>query len=367
MKTCEFPVVSDVSGHRVKVCCPICCDGEAAGSESSVPQSNRRIAGASHGENRQRVLFRSNGYPIVRCCDCGLVFVGEAEPAETTREFFRSEHITDRELTELHYVEWRRESLVREAELIRRLRPSGGRLLDVGAASGMFVRQFEGDARWSAEGVEPSHVSAQFAREQFGLSVYTGFLDDQDFDADCFDVITSLDSFVCHRKPLQDLREMFRILKPGGLLAIEIGGWNFRRLTSTGPLCRLIHGVPARLNAGVNYFYYDRRTLSALAEKCGFHYRHCFPEAMPSVGSRPVRGVKWLYFQATAVPYRLSGGRISLVPKELVVFEKPCNDEPSSSGSQPKPVEYAKKNTHRIISHAIPSRCQSQAANVTPQ
>lgn len=275
------------------------------------------------GPAQRRSFLTSNSYPIVQCAGCGLLFVGEGPPEDTTREFFRTEHITDQELTQLHYVEWRQESLTREADVIRQLMPEGGRLLDVGAASGLFIQQFQNDTRWKAEGVEPSRVSARFARDRFGLTVHEGFLEDQSFVDESFDVITSLDSFVCHRRPADDLREMYRLLKPGGLLAIEIGGLNFRLLTSTGLLCRILHGVEARLNAGVNYFYYSRKTLTQLAQQCGFHYDTCFPEAMPSIGGRMSRLCKSGYFQATAALYRLSKGKLSLVPKEFLIYRKP--------------------------------------------
>ncbi len=286
------------------------------------------------GPGDRRPFVECNGLPIVKCVRCGLLFVGEAPPVEQTREFFRAEHITDKESTQKHYIDWRKDSLAREAAMIRKLYPEGGRLLDVGAASGFFLHQFRNQPQWQVEGIEPSSVSAEYARRHFGLRIHNGFLQDAAFQAGTFDVVTSLDSFTCHREPAADLQEMYRILKPGGLLAIEIGGLNFRLLKDTGIVCRVLYGQAARLNAGVNYFYYNRSTLTKLAAAHGFQYATSYPESMPDIGSVVVRKLKRVYFQASALAYRLTGGRANLVPKEFILFRKPVRYSPRQAVTQ---------------------------------
>ncbi|MEZ6061040.1 MAG: class I SAM-dependent methyltransferase [Planctomycetaceae bacterium] len=298
------------NSSRVTVPCPIC------GPANRIP------------------FTECSGFPIVRCCGCRLLFVGEAAPVEQTQDFFRSEHITDEGSTQQHYVDWRKDSLAREAAIIRRMYPDGGRLLDVGAASGFFLHQFQNQPSWEVTGVEPSCVSTAFARKHFGLRIHNGYLHDAAYSDETFDVVTSLDSFTCHREPAADLREIHRILNPGGLLAIEIGGLNFRLLKGTGILCRLLYGRPARLNAGVNYFYYNRTTLTMLAESCGFNYETSFAESMPTIGSTLVRAFKQSYFHMTAMAYRWSNGRASLVPKEFILFRKPGGDSAGRTANQ---------------------------------
>ena len=129
-------------------------------------------------------------------------------------------------------------------------------MLDVGTASGFFLKEFAGQKSWQVEGVEPSKVSTRYAQEKFGLNVRQGYLSEQNYGAESFDVVTSLDAFNCHREPNEDLAEIYRVLKPGGVFAIEFPGQNYRMLTGSGPLCRLLFGVPLRLNAGVNFYFY---------------------------------------------------------------------------------------------------------------
>lgn len=263
-------------------------------------------------------------HPVVQCNRCHLMFVGACSPVEQTEQFFRTEHVDAEETTELHYVTFRGESLRREAALVRKLMPHGGRLLDVGTASGFFLKEFEGYRDWQVEGVEPSAVSTRYAVEKFGLNVRTGYLKEQSYDDESFDVVTSLDAFNCHREPNEDLAEIARILKPGGIFAIEIPGQRYRLLTGSGILCQLLFGVPLRLNAGVNFFFYDTQSLVKLVERTGLIREKSFPESMPNHGSLPARLMKRSFFYATALLYKMTSGQLHYAPKEFLIFRKPA-------------------------------------------
>lgn len=283
----------------VKTDCPVCGPGSTT------------FAGECHD------------LPVVSCDICKLMFVGECSELEETEEFFRSEHVDSEEVTERHYVSFRSDSLKREAAVVKRLLPEGARILDVGTASGYFLNEFDENEGWDRVGVEPSAVSTKFAKTQFGLDVKEGYLGEQDFDADSFDVVTSLDAFNCHRTPNEDLQEIHRILKPGGYFAVEIPGQSYRMLTGSGPLCWLFFGCGLRLNAGVNFYFYTTQSLVTMAERAGFELTDSYAESTPSYGSLPARIAKKAYFTATSMLYRLTGGKVHYAPKEFLIFQKP--------------------------------------------
>ncbi len=265
----------------------------------------------------------SNNLPIVRCCGCDLVFVAEYVPMDSTLDFFRDKHMKDSDATRINYVNYRQKSLTREAARIRSLVPQGGRLLDVGTASGFFLQQFQGQTDWRVEGVEPSRVSAEFARREFGLKIHDGFLSDHRFPEASFDVVCSLDAFGCHRQPREDMQEFYRIVAPGGLLAIEIPGHRFRVMLGSGFFHRKSKENSLRLHAGVNFFYYTRATLTRLAALAGFEFVESHPEAMPSTGSRVNQLARNVYDIAASSLYRVTNGHWNLSAKELMIFRKP--------------------------------------------
>lgn len=264
----------------------------------------------------------SNGMKIVRCEGCGLLYVNPRGSSEAHAAHFEDEYIKDEKRATVDFISFREESLKREADIIKKLLPRGGRLLDIGAASGAFLKCFKGDPRWKAEGVEPSRFAAEFACKELGLKVHQGFLIDQKFPSSSFDVLTSLDTFMLHPEPEKDLKEMARILKPGGLLAVEIPGLSFRLFKNKGVVCRLLYGVPVKLNAGVHLYYYSKETLSRLCAKFGFEVAGSYPERSPSYGPVPFRMVTAAYYSLTGLLYRVSSGAINACPKEFIVFRK---------------------------------------------
>lgn len=64
-----------------------------------------------------------------------------------------------------------------------------GRLLDVGCGNGIFLATMK-ELGWEVAGVEPDRQAARVAREQFGLNVHVGTLEEAGFADGTFDAIT---------------------------------------------------------------------------------------------------------------------------------------------------------------------------------
>lgn len=284
--------------QRVPVECPVC------GPHSSQP------------------FGVSNDLAIVRCDGCSMLRVAERPSEEDVSDFYRDEYISHEDRAEEEMIGYREGSLRREAARLRKFFPSGGRLLDIGAATGSFLSQFSGHDQWNVEGVEPSGFAVEYARKRFGLNIHHGFLDDQSFADETFDVVTSLDTLMLHPYPATDVGEMARILKPGGLLAVEIPGLTFRLLKQTGPVSKLIYGDGCRLNAGVHLYFFNRKTLSQMVAPHGFEPVQSWPESAPVYGSAVTRAGKWAFYQATRTMYHATGRLIHLAAKEFIVFRK---------------------------------------------
>lgn len=269
--------------------------------------------------------IQSNQHQIVKCDGCDLLFVSPRLTEEAIKKMFVEDYIGTDKRVEEDFTSWRQASLKREAERVKKLRHSGGKLLDLGTASGAFLGEFVNSKNWHVEGVEPSRFAAKSAAERYKVPVYPGFLRDLNLSAASFDVVVSLDAFMFHPDPQSDLVEIARILKTGGLLAIEIPGLKFRLFKNSGALCRLIYGVPARLNAGVHLFYYSRKTLGQMVRQFGFEEIAAYPEQSPVYGPWYARAANWLYYLMTSGVYKLTGGRLGLVPKEFIVYRKVAN------------------------------------------
>lgn len=95
-----------------------------------------------------------------------------------------------------------------------------GRLLDVGCSYGISVKA-AGDMGFDAWGVEPTKKAVAYAKKQLHLKVYHGTLDNVKFPSKSFDVVSLYDVLEHVPNLRLLLREIHRMLKPGGIIAIQ--------------------------------------------------------------------------------------------------------------------------------------------------
>jgi SAM-dependent methyltransferase len=175
-------------------------------------------------------LFRKDGFDMVRCAGCGLVYVG-ADPAGIDFAALYGESYYTGGNDQV-FADYMGQQTARRAQARRKLwalrhLPGGvarsGRWLDVGCAAGFFLA--EAQAHYEVQGVEFSAYSSAFAREQLGLPVFTGTLQGAALPADHFDVITLWDVIEHVPDPVAVLAEAARVLRPGGRLVLTTGDW----------------------------------------------------------------------------------------------------------------------------------------------
>jgi 2-polyprenyl-3-methyl-5-hydroxy-6-metoxy-1,4-benzoquinol methylase len=279
--------------------------------------------------------------PVVRCRQCGLVYLhprltaaaveAAYEEVADTRYLEEREgrvHTFARALDELERV---RRRLVAHPRPVPRpanaatpsTRPSTngvahrgarggkrGRLLDVGCHIGVFL-ELAAARGWAAEGVEPSRWATDVARGQ-GLSVTCGTLRGSAFPAGAFDVVTMWDVIEHFPDPAAEVREVHRLLRPGGLVGIttmNIDSLVARLLGPRWPWLMQMH-----------LYYFSVRTLRALMERCGFRVVAVTPHRrivrLSYVLSRAERWSPSLAARLQRTAERLGVGRL-LVPVDL--------------------------------------------------
>lgn len=164
--------------------------------------------------------------PLHRCRACRLCFVdqrGFAEPESGVGEEMErlAKRAGELSLVENHVEEaerpWR-EATARERldDLCRFI--DHGRLLEIGCSTGEFL--LAAADRFDVRGVEADPASARVALAR-GLDCRCGSLVDAGLDSGSIDVAVLYHVIEHLRDPRQELRELRRILRPGGHLVIE--------------------------------------------------------------------------------------------------------------------------------------------------
>jgi SAM-dependent methyltransferase len=103
--------------------------------------------------------------------------------------------------------------------------PARARILDAGCGSGRNMVEF---ARHGiVTGIELSETSVSLARKREAGDVVEGSVLDMPFDADAFDVAASLDVIEHLEDDLQALRELRRVVAPGGALLVTVPAYQW--------------------------------------------------------------------------------------------------------------------------------------------
>jgi SAM-dependent methyltransferase len=114
------------------------------------------------------------------------------------------------------HLQWRPRCLQ-----VARLRASG-RLLDVGASTGLFLNEMRRYGEWTLAGVELDARAAQYARDSFGLDVFCGQIEDALWQDNSFDVITLWDVLEHLPSPRTALTKIRKLLTDAGWLILSV-------------------------------------------------------------------------------------------------------------------------------------------------
>jgi 2-polyprenyl-3-methyl-5-hydroxy-6-metoxy-1,4-benzoquinol methylase len=219
---------------------------------------SRQVERAFTARDRNRNIDERD-FAIMRCAECGLGFtIPKLSAAELSRYYTYDYYSLD---NSLELEEATRPHNQKRVERIRRFIPTG-KLLDVGAGTGMFVKTAMRNG-FDAEGLEISADAAAFGRKHWNLTITQGNLHEMQLPAATFDVVTLGHVFEHLHEPQQAAAQLHALLKPKGLLVIAVP--NFVSIQA-----RLFRSRWFHLDAPRHLVHYSPRNLTGLMERTGF-------------------------------------------------------------------------------------------------
>jgi 2-polyprenyl-3-methyl-5-hydroxy-6-metoxy-1,4-benzoquinol methylase len=169
-------------------------------------------------------------FTVVKCRTCGLMRTNPRPTAETIGDFYPADYgpylgtkvqqsATNRSHGFIRLINIFKSYVLRtNTQLMPALAP--GRFLEVGCASGAFLRQMAGQG-WQVEGIEFSEKAAQTAA-QLGYHVHAGSLETAPQPLEPFDLIAGWMVLEHLHDPIHGLRKLRDWAKPDAYLVLSV-------------------------------------------------------------------------------------------------------------------------------------------------
>lgn len=279
------------------------------------------------GRREFRLLWLKRDARYVRCGNCSLVYQNPRPTPEQLRNLYTKEyyHKPPEEKEFLGYVDYDGSNddhvTHRLFEPVARMGPGDGRaLLDIGCATGNILVLARAHG-WNAVGLEISDWSAEQARSK-GFTVHSVTLEQSGIVDDSFDVITMFDVLEHVPDPVGTLREVLRVLKPGGQLILQtpnVGGVDVR----------FVHGIDSIvLQPHAHLVLFTKRTLRMALEQSGFVVRSMsFSPMFGYFGTLFRRSIKFVLFRLNYSVFGLSVRRFFAQPDQADLPAFTFNDD----------------------------------------
>lgn len=245
-------------------------------------------------DSQPEILFRprSSPGPVGRCRRCGLVYVaavrddaalihdgpvlGDLDPKVLTSpdpdDLTGCWELSGLPAREAEWPAFRSNGAEALDQIERYVRPaesSNGspRLLDYGCGWGFFLALAK-ERGWEPFGLEPLPAHAVYARSRSAATVVTDTLRDDTFPPGYFDAVTAFQVFEHLPDPAGAVARLHTLLKPGGVLLIEVPNidtWSVRMLRGSHR-----HFVQDHLT------FFSGRTLGQFVERHHFRVLHTY-------------------------------------------------------------------------------------------
>lgn len=208
------------------------------------------------------LVTTQNGYKVVQCKSCGLVYVNPRPENETLKHLYDEYHQRNGKVVS----DWAKLMGKNFKEILLFLNkslPGKGKLLDIGCGYGHFIEIMKRQG-WSVYGIDLSHKVLLYAKEK-GLDVLETSIDDVSFPDEYFDVVTAFYVLEHVTNPLQVLKNIYKMLKPCGILVL--------RVPHTTPIIRFLSFFRIKNNLydiPYHLFDYSPQTITHLLKKSGF-------------------------------------------------------------------------------------------------
>lgn len=217
------------------------------------------------GSKRFKRFLAMREYGLARCLSCDMVW--DPNPPKDLKSVYRENYFVNDNPKGgyANYFEGMNVNKRTFHERIKRINKkilARGRMLDVGCALGDSLIEAKRLGWKNLYGVEMSEYASKKAGLR-GLNIKEGTLDGAKFPDNYFDIVTLQDVIEHIKDPKEEVREIYRILKPGGFVFIVSPDVD-------GLWAKLLGKAWYHYKPREHIMYFSQKTLKTVLENAGF-------------------------------------------------------------------------------------------------
>lgn len=218
------------------------------------------ICNASEAKEHLRSIdyITQEAFKSVRCIQCGLVYVDPQPATADLHHYYPAGHQAAGPAMYEKMDAKPRIKLIANLALESQKK----KLLDIGCGKGLLLSGLK-ERGWEVFGTELSETSRQYACEQ-GLQVFNSVVNDTPIEPESLDVVTLFHSLEHLTDPKQSINEIKGLMRPGGLLVIEVPNIN-------SWYARFFKDQWFHYDAPRHLYHFSPQTLRSLIENADLH------------------------------------------------------------------------------------------------
>ena len=206
-----------------------------------------------------RTLYLKHKMTVMQCKNCDFVFIHPPPSKETQSKYYDDSF--EKGSYKLYSTAENLKIKTSEKRFIAFSKyAKGGKLLDVGCATGFFLN-LALKKNFETFGVELSEEAIKKANKEH--KIFHGILEEAKYDDSFFDIVTMYDIIEHVLDPSNTIKEISRIMKKDGILAIttpDISSWHAKIMGKNWGLITPLEHLS----------YFSPKTITLLLEKNGF-------------------------------------------------------------------------------------------------
>ncbi|MCG8572071.1 MAG: methyltransferase domain-containing protein [Spirochaetes bacterium] len=162
---------------------------------------------------------------FVQCKNCGLIFQNPQEDIQDTQNRYSDDYFKYEQQNEENFFQLIKKTM-EDFQIFSQL-PKNAKILEIGSATGLFLNYVK-QLGYQETGIEICQPSVEYGRKKYGVNLLNCQLEEANFKDQSFDFVHFSHLIEHLNRPDLFLKEIYRILKPGGWVNITTpnsSGW----------------------------------------------------------------------------------------------------------------------------------------------